>query len=394
MKIGLLGCGVVGSGVYEIIENQLSPMVSDIEIVKILVKTPEEITSPKMTNDASEVLENAEIDTIVEAMGGLHPAHEFIVRALKSGKIVVTANKAVLAHYMDEFVGLAKENHVNLLFEASVGGGVPWIKSLRSAMRIDDITYVGGVLNGTTNLILSTMEEQGISFDKCLKTAQEMGYAEANPTADIDGIDVRNKIIISTSLAAKALVREEDVMTFGIRTVQKCDLDYFASINKSIRLFADGVIEHGSCCCRVEPALFSTDAPEASIKLNFNICTLKGKTIGPLKFIGQGAGKYPTANAIVQDVIDINTNNQSFLPIEINGNASIDNSLLSGRYYIRFANDQKAKLLSSFKGLVDNQFEQGDKNSAIITKDIKTFQLHNLLKGAQLDMDKIFVARL
>ena len=122
------------------------------------------------------------------------------------------------------------------------------------------------------------MEEQGISFDKCLKTAQEMGYAEANPTADIDGIDVRNKIIISTSLAAKALVREEDVMTFGIRTVQKCDLDYFASINKSIRLFADGVIEHGSCCCRVEPALFSTDAPEASIKLNFNICTLKGKT--------------------------------------------------------------------------------------------------------------------
>ena len=177
MRIGLLGCGIVGSGVYDIITDKMSPMVKNFEIAKVLVKTPEEITKPDMTNNAEEIFSDKTIDTVVEAMGGIHPAYEFITRALNSQKNVVTANKAVVAKYIDEFTALAKANNVVFLYEASVGGGVPWIKALRQAMRIDEVTHISGVFNGTTNLILSEMEEKGLSSQQ----AQiEAFYANTN----------------------------------------------------------------------------------------------------------------------------------------------------------------------------------------------------------------------
>ncbi len=393
MRIGLLGCGIVGSGVYDIITEKMSPMVRDFEVVKGLVKTKEEITKPYMTNNADEIFNDESIDTIVEAMGGIHPAYEFITRALSSGKNVVTANKAVVAKYIDEFTALAKANNVCFLYEASVGGGVPWIKSLRQAMRIDEVTHISGVFNGTTNLILSEMEEKGLSFAECLKTAQKMGYAEADPTADIDGIDVRNKLIISTSLAVNKKVLAEEIMTYGIRTVSECDLKYFKTLNKNIRLLAETVVDESGYCCRIEPALFDKDQPEAGIKLNYNICSLYGKTIGTLKYIGQGAGKFPTANAMVQDLIDIDMKNTTLPEIKFDGNAKCNMTLLSGKYYVRYAEDIAENVENAFMN-IGKAFVEVDGAKAFVTDEVTTIAIHETMESASVDMGKVFIARI
>lgn len=393
MRIGLLGCGIVGSGVYDIITDKMSPMVKNFEIAKVLVKTPEEITKPNMTNNVEDIFSDPSIDTVVEAMGGIHPAYEFITRALKAGKNVVTANKAVVAKHIDEFTELAKNNNAVFLYEASVGGGVPWIKSLRQAMRIDEVTHISGVFNGTTNLILSEMEEKELSFDECLKTAQKMGYAEADPTADIDGIDVRNKLIISTSIATGKKVLAEEIMTYGIRSVSECDFEYFKSLNKNLRLFAEAVIDDGRYCCRIEPTLFNKDEPEAGIKLNYNICSLYGRTIGTLKYIGQGAGKFPTANAIVQDLIDIDTKNTTLPEIKFDGNAECSMNLLDGRYYVRYSDSVAEKIEKAFEDINTSSVSvKGAK--AFITEQIPTITLHDKIESASVDMNSIFVARI
>lgn len=392
MKIGLLGCGIVGSGVYEIIMNKMSPLVDGIEVAKALVKTPEEIIRPDMTNNVDEIFEDKSIDTIVEAMGGIHPAYEFITRALTSGKNVISSNKAVVARYLNEFTELAKANNVKFRYEASVGGGVPWIKSMRQAMRIDEITNIGGVFNGTTNLILSEMEEKGLDFDECLKTAQKMGYAEADPTADIDGIDVRNKMIISTSIATGKQVLPEEILTYGIRSIAKCDLEYFRSINKHIRLFAEAVIENGEYCCRIEPKLFDADDPESGIKLNYNICELTGKTIGTLKYIGQGAGKFPTANAMVQDILDVNAGNDALPELEFNKSAKCDLAKLSGEYYVRYKESAAKAIEKAFANVAKKAVEV-DGAEAFITENITTLSLHTRIDESGVDMKDVFVAR-
>lgn len=392
MKIGLLGCGVVGSGVYDIITEKLSPLVENFEIAKALVKTKEEIVRPDMTNNADEIFLDESIDTVVEAMGGIHPAYEFITKALKSGKNVVTANKAVVAKYLNEFTELAKQNGVKFMYEASVGGGVPWIKSMRQAMRIDEITHIGGIFNGTTNLILSEMEEKDLGFDECLKTAQKMGYAEADPTVDIDGIDVRNKLIISTSIAVGKQVLAEEIMTYGIRTVSECDLEYFKRLGKNIRLYAEAVIEDGKYCCRIEPCLFDRDEPEAGIKLNYNICSLYGKTIGTLKYIGQGAGKYPTANAIVQDLLDVDCKNDALPELDFSGNAVCDMAKLEGCYYVRY-NDEIASQIEGAFADVDITFVDVRSAKAFVTSMIPTIVLHDKIESVCNAVKNVFVAR-
>ncbi len=393
MKIGLLGCGIVGSGVYDIITQKMSPLVKDFEVKKVLVKTPAEIIRPDMTNNVEDIFANKDIDTVVEAMGGIHPAYEFITRALSAGKNVVTANKAVVARYLTEFTELAKKNNVKFMYEASVGGGVPWIKSLRQAMRIDEITRIGGVFNGTTNLILSEMEEKGLSFAECLRTAQKMGYAEADPTADIDGIDVRNKLIISTSLATGKQVLAEEIMTAGIRSISECDLEYFKKLNKHVRLYAEAVISDSKYCCRIEPVLFNQDEPESGIKLNYNICSLEGKTIGTLKFIGQGAGKFPTANAMVQDLIDIAEGNTALPEIGLDKDAEADMSALSGVYYVRYSEAAAEKIEKAFEGILTAPVEvKGAK--AFVTAEMKTSELRNRIESASVDVMDVFTARM
>lgn len=330
MKIGLLGCGTVGSGVVEIIEK----LKGKLEITKILVKNPEDIKDERYTCSFDEIVNDPAIDTIVEVMGGYHPAYEYILEALNKGKNVVSANKAVIASYFKEFSEAAQKNHCFFLIEASTGGGIPWIKNLQRYARIDDIFEITGIFNGTTNYILDQMHKSGANFDAVLKEAQNLGYAEYDPSADIDGIDVQNKAILSAGIAHGTYIYKEEVLVNGIRDITSADIDYFQRKNKVCKLLATIRCIDQQLVIYVEPTILNEHCLEANVPDNFNICCLSGTTIGDLKFYGQGAGKLPTANAIVQDLLDIVSGEAKDYTIQLNKSMAVNNELDKHSYYV------------------------------------------------------------
>ena len=351
MKIGLLGFGTVGSGVYEIISKSNNFIIKNIEINKILTRNVKINSKNIMTDNIDEVLNYKGINLVVEAIGGIHPAYEYIMSALKSGKHVVTANKAVVSKYLEEFTQTANKNNVAFLYEASVGGGIPWIKSIKQAKRIDEISEINGIFNGTSNFILYNMFEKGYDFNDILKIAQEKGYAEADPSADIDGTDIQRKLAITSSVAFDTIVKEENIPTFGIRYITKKDIEFFKKHNLTLKLIATSIRNNDEYCSCVEPVLFKDDTIEANVSDNFNIGSLIGESIGELKFYGQGAGKLPTGNAIVQDIIDIYTGGYVNYPYGFNKILKLNQELLKGRYYIRFSN---TNTLSILKNVIEN----------------------------------------
>ena len=296
MNIALLGFGTVGKGVYEIIRRKASSDTAAIEVSHILIyEGHDEKTMDIMTYDYEEILKDPACTTVVEVIGGIEPAHTYILKALRSGRNVVTANKAVVAAHMEEFIETARENDVQFRFEASCGGGIPWIHGLMQAKRIDPISRISGIFNGTSNYILDQMMKKDLDFDVTLKAAQEAGYAEADPSADIDGIDTANKAVISSSLAFETYCRRDFPMS-GIRNLKKSDLDWFRERGQSIRLMMLSTAQDDRYCCVVEPMARSVHSLEANVPDNFNLTTLIGDTIGELKFYGQGAGSLPTGN--------------------------------------------------------------------------------------------------
>jgi homoserine dehydrogenase len=392
MKIGLLGCGTVGSGVYEIIsQGKNNKFLEDLEVVKILVKDQSEVTMDLMTTNPSDVLDNDEIDLVVEVMGGINPAFNFISKALSSGKHVVTANKAVVAKHLKDFNKLAEENNAILLYEASVGGGIPIIKSLKQAMRIDKVTELDGILNGTTNFILYNMYENNFEFDNILRLAQNKGYAEADPSADIDGGDIKNKINILSSIAYESIVSLEDIYSFGIRNVTKDDIDYYKKNDLVLKMIAKSIKKDGKYCASVEPVLFKKGEITGSVNDNFNIASLTGETIGNLKFYGQGAGKFPTANAVVQDIIDIATGSHASYPSDFDKTVEYDGTLLSGKYYARIHSEDKEivkKIESIFKGVIEEEIHFRE-YYIIKTSEIDQ-NLFKKLTEAALEVDELF----
>ena len=298
MKIAVLGYGTVGKGVDRIISER----VSGVEVSRIL-ELPDRLTDPRMTSDYAQIVEDDDIAVVVECMGGLEPAHTFILDALAKGKSVVTSNKAVVAAYFDEFVRQANATDASLLIEASVGGGIPWIASIEKVRRIEDVQSFSGIMNGTTNYIVYSMLKDGADFAEVLSKAQELGFAERDPTADIDGIDVRNKTIISASVAFDVACTQ-DLPVSGIRNLTKYDLSLFGSRGLTVKLIGRGVQDNGRYAVSVEPVAVSTSTLEANVPTNFNLVTLDAPSIGQLKFYGQGAGSLPTGNAIVQDILD------------------------------------------------------------------------------------------
>ena len=298
MKIALLGYGTVGRGVDEIISSR----VPDVQVKRIL-ELPDRLTDPRMTSSFDEILADGEVELVVECMGGIEPAHTYLMAALQSGRHVVTSNKAVVAAHFAQFAGAAQASGAGLFIEASVGGGIPWIASLEKARRVDEVTSFSGIMNGTTNYIVDAMRRSGAEFDDVLAEAQRLGYAERDPSADIDGVDVANKTIISASVAFDVAC-EKNLPVSGIRNLTKADLDLFAAHGRTIKLLGRGVCEGGRYAVAVEPVAVSADSLEASVPSNFNLVTLHATTVGELKFYGQGAGSLPTGNAIVQDVLD------------------------------------------------------------------------------------------
>ncbi len=298
MKIAILGYGTVGRGVDQIISEH----VDGVEVTRIL-ELPDRLSDPRMTSSFDEILADEKIELVVECMGGVEPARTYIMAALQSGRHVVTSNKAVVAAHFAEFAAASVASGAGLFVEAAVGGGVPWIASVEKVRRIDEVTSFSGIMNGTTNYIVDAMRRQGAEFDAVLAEAQRLGFAERDPSADIDGIDVLNKTIISASVAF-GVACERGLPASGIRNLTKADLELFAAHGRTVKLLGHGLTSDGRYAAAVEPVAVAADSLEANVPGNFNLLTLDATTVGELKFYGQGAGSLPTGNAIVQDVLD------------------------------------------------------------------------------------------
>lgn len=374
MKVGLFGFGVVGKGIYDIIDTKKTLDLKRIEVKKALVSSIKGRTLDILTIDPQEIIQDEEIDTVVEVMGGIYPAYDYIIDSLNAGKNVVTANKAVVAENFEEFIEVAKKNKVKFYYEPSVCGGVPIIEGLKKVKKVDEVSEIGGIFNGTTNFILDKMTKYSAEFQETLEEAQEKGYAESDPSADIDGIDILRKIIISSSIAFDFLVPKEEVKVFGIRNILKIDIDYFKKKNRVIKLMAIGKRKNNNYICCVEPVAFGFNKVEATVPTNFNIAFLKGETIGELKFFGQGAGKYPTGNAGVQDLIEILEEKEYDYP-NFTKKLVKDSSLIKGKYYIRTVK----KINLEQVNFVEKEEKINDYN-IYLTQEITNDKMHEIIK--------------
>lgn len=364
MKLGILGHGVVGSGVTTIL-NSLND--EDIEVKKILVKDTTEVINNKMTTNSDYIFDDTEIDTIVECMGGIEPAHEYAVKALKAKRNFITSNKKMLAHNFSELITLAKQNKVKLLFEASVGGGIPWIDSLKRIKRVDEISKIEGIFNGTTNYILTKMHKENVSFKEVLKSAQDLGYAEANPSDDIDGFDVKYKVMISSLVSYDALIELDEIATFGIRNIDKEDIAYAKDNNCVFKLVGSSYKVKDKIIAYVIPKLVKEDSLLANVNLNDNALSVTSSYLGTATFIGQGAGSLPTAHAVVQNIIDLKDNNDT--NYEAN-KVEIDNSYAS-TYYIH------SKNIDLYSDIEANRIN----DNVIITNIVSLDELINITKN-------------
>ena len=307
MNIALLGFGVVGGGVYEWCKER-----KDICVKRVLVRSEKPEIAAIATKAFDDILRDDTIDTVAECMGGLHPAYEYVSRALKAGKNVVTANKALVAAYYTELIALAKENGAALRCTAAVGGGIPWLINLERCARLDQLCEVGGIMNGTTNYIMDAMHRADVDFGDILKQAQELGYAEADPSADIDGDDIRRKLVISANVAFGVSIEESAVPTFGIRCVTKEDIRLFKAHGFACKMLAKAERTESGVCAYIEPTLVGANDLEAAVPANFNLISYVGEQIGRQSFFGQGAGRFPTAANVVQDCLDIAGGQKTF----------------------------------------------------------------------------------
>lgn len=334
MNIAILGFGTIGSGVYEIIEYGKSSFLNDKKVVKILDLPQNKDKLDIITSDINDIVNDQSIDLVVETLGGVHPAYEFIMQCLQSKKHVVTANKAVVAAYLEEFVAEAAKQNVHFLFEASTGGGIPWLAGIQKARRIDEIQSFYGIFNGTSNFILDYMYREDKDFNEALKLAQELGYAEADPSADINGYDVQNKVVISGALSFDAFLDMKDFPCYSMAKIKKNDIHYLKEKGLAPKYIGEAHVIDNTYEAFVMPNVFPITSLEANVNTNFNLCTLYGETIGDLKFYGQGAGKLPTANAIIQDILDIANNNIEF-KVNVSKEIPYNDTLLSNQYFIR-----------------------------------------------------------
>ncbi len=309
-QIAILGYGTVGSGVFETINrNQKSIDKRAAQLIRIkkvldLREFPGDPVEKYLTHDIGDILNDNDIKIVVEVMGGVEPAYGFVKTALQRGKSVVTSNKELVAAHGSELLAIARENNLNFLFEASVGGGIPIIRPLNQSLTADEIYEITGILNGTTNYILTRMQTEGIDYQTALAEAQRLGYAERNPDADILGHDACRKLAILLSLAMGKQVDYERIYTEGITAVTLEDFKFAALLNGSIKLIATARQDGHRFYARVSPAVVPSVSPLANVNGVFNAILVKGNVIDEVMFYGKGAGKFPTASAVVADVVD------------------------------------------------------------------------------------------
>ena len=299
MNIALLGFGVVGKGVYDLVKN-----IPGLSVTKVVCLEDVKLPDAIVTKDFKDVLLD-DIDIVVEAMGGLHPAFEFVSAAMEAGKHVVTSNKALVATFYDTLLPLAEKKGICFRCTAAVGGGIGWLSELERTRRTQKLTRVGGIMNGTCNYILDSMTRLGLPYADALKQAQQLGYAEANPTTDVEGIDTWHKVILSSNIGFGVSLDTATVPVAGISRITKEDVDAFAAHGLVCKLISTGKQENGTYSAYVQPTLVSASSLEAAVPANYNLITFEGEASGRMSLYGQGAGRYPTAHNVVQDCADV-----------------------------------------------------------------------------------------
>ena len=343
VKIAVLGYGTVGSGVVEVFEKNRESICRksgeeiEVKYVLDLRDFPGDPVEKILVHDYQVILEDPEVQVVVETMGGLKPAYEFTRQALLAGKSVCTSNKALVAEHGAELMQIAREHRVNYLYEASCGGGIPIIRPLCTSLTADEIDEISGILNGTTNYILTKMAADGTDFASALKEAQDRGYAERNPEADVEGYDACRKIAILSSLAFGSQVNYQDIYTEGITKITAEDIKYAQAIGVSIKLLATSRKVEGGVYAMVSPVMIGTDNPLYSVCGVFNAILVHGNRLGDAMCYGQGAGKRPTASAVAADVVDCATHQGENIRISWGDSrmALMDLGQVKHRFFVR-----------------------------------------------------------
>jgi len=365
IKVGILGLGTVGSGTARILQENGDSIKlkvgSDIKIAKVLVRDlsrPRAVEIPleALTDKVEDILENPEIDIVVEVMGGIEPARTYILKAMANGKSIVTANKELMAKHGKEILEAAEKNHVAIQFEASVGGGIPIIRPMKRCLAANDIEEIMGIINGTTNYILTKMTDEGSDFQEVLAEAQKAGYAEADPTADVGGYDAAYKIAILSSIGFSSRVSFDDVYFEGIDKVTAEDIEYAKDLGYTIKLLAIAKESPEGIEIRVHPTMIPSKHPLAAVKDVFNAIFVKGDAVGEVMFYGRGAGQMPTGSAIVADVIDIARDLTHDIQSRLNCTCFTDKKVkkivdIESSYYVRLDCSNQPGVLSQIAGV-------------------------------------------
>jgi len=379
INVAVLGYGTVGSGVVEVINtnhesiNKRAGQEINVKYVLDLRDFPGDPVEKILVHDYEQIVNDPEVDIVVEVMGGVEPAYTFVKKALLAGKNVCTSNKALVADKGRELMDIAREKNINFLFEASCGGGIPIIRVINSSLTGDEIDEVTGILNGTTNYMLYKMSTEGCEFDTVLKEAQKKGYAEADPTADVEGYDACRKIAILSSLAYSEYFDYKDIYTEGITKITPEDMEYAAKLGRTIKLLGTSRRNaDGTCYAMVAPFLIGRDSPLYSVNEVFNAVFVHGNMLGDAMFYGSGAGKLPTASAVVGDIVDaakhLHTNiftNWNSTPAKLR---PLDQ--VSGRFFVRVKKEAAEEAKEVFENAEMICLDQLPEECAFITTDM------------------------
>lgn len=371
LRVGLLGFGTVGRGTALLLKANADVMAARTGLPLILQRigerTPAKVAGHglddvEVTDDVARIVEADDIDAVVELIGGLEPARSFVARALKAGKHVVTANKALIAHHGPELLELARENRVELLFEAAVAGAIPILKGLKESLAANNVNSVYGILNGTCNYILTQMRVHGQPFDEVLKAAQELGYAEADPTFDVEGIDAAHKLAILASISFDMPLAFDQVNVEGIRHVSDVDIKWATEMGYRIKLLGIAKRVDGKVEMRVQPTLVSAESMVAAVEGVFNAVFVNGDHAGTTMHYGRGAGEQPTASAVVGDLIDVARNARIGAVDRVAGLSCRPENVkavpigamddLEGEYYLRLAVTDKPGVLADITAIL------------------------------------------
>lgn len=379
VNVAVLGYGTIGSGVVEVLQTNTEVIAQrageeiSVKYILDLRDFPGDPNQDKVVHDYDIIDKDEDVQVVVECMGGVEPAYTFVKRALLNGRSVATSNKELVAKHGAELIAIAREKNINFLFEASVGGGIPIIRPLVQCLTADVIEEVSGILNGTTNYMLTRMEEAGLSFEEALKEAQEKGYAELHPEADVEGYDACRKIAILSSLAFGQQVDFEDIHTEGITSITAEDIRYAAKMNKSIKLLGNSWRINGKLYAMVCPMLLDNSHPLAGVKDVFNAIFVRGNMVDETMFYGKGAGKLPTASAVAADVVDCVKHTGKNIKIlwKPEKLTLSDLGSFERQYFVRMPAETEEKAIEEAFGAVEMVSVDGINEKAFITGTMK-----------------------